>query len=935
MKNILSNIIENKNDLDSWIPPNLSIFSDGIKLFDYQIDAIQSIIKSLYTFYQDCNEDKQKLFNQYVEYGLNKDSFDIKKYKNLEAEKLNIIDKRYKLFQHHFTQENNLIQGYNFINRLCLWMATGSGKSLVIIKTIELLDYLICNNIIPKKDIMLLLPSDKIIEQFKNEIIKYNRGKSRLIDFVNLKNYEHDKNTMAYNYIKVYYYRSDLIRAERKQTEIDYKTYLNHGKWYLFLDEAHRGEKQNSNMQDYIAILCKNGFLFNFSATFTDEIDHISTCYNFNLERFITKGYGKNVYISNSTFDFNSQQDELSKRDKQKQVLKSLFVFTMIKKSKLQGYYHDPLILTLVNSVNTEEADLKMFFKELEKIATNNNLDNDIFNEVKTELTNELLNHTGFQFGNEKLQVSNQYINDITIQDIRINVFNSTKQGSIEIIEGEKSKEIVLQLQNANAPFALIKIGDADKFKKEALGQNYTEIKTIETKTYFKTLNNNKDINLLIGSRAFYEGWDSNRPNVVNFINIGGKDARKFVLQGLGRGVRIEPTKNNRQRLKQNNPNKNNLLETLFVFATDKKSISTILTEIDNQKSNDDMQEVSLINNPNKPFDLLIPVFKEIEEDLKIRQPFTITKTTLDSLKNYIQNLDTTTLMLKYAIDKKQAIETTQYIQSMNATKHINVYENIEYTFKKIIKFTELKTKTIEKVKELQNEIIHFKHIKIANALKNDFLQTIEKVKKYKKITNQQLKEKVNKGEMKFEDALQEYKNLDNKELQYNDLTITYIAEHYYLPVIYSNKEKVDYIKHIIKVPSEVAFIKNLNKKIETQPFNCTWMFSKIDENIDTLSIPYLHDDSYKNFYPDFIFWIIKNNKYRIVFIDPKGGTQNITENKIDGFKKLFEHNNQQKTFSYKNYTISFELYFIGNHTGGDAYKNYWLNQNDFLFLNK
>ncbi|HTW92369.1 MAG TPA: hypothetical protein VMH22_11740 [bacterium] len=54
-----------------------------------------------------------------------------------------------------------------------------------------------------------------------------------------------------------------------------------------------------------------------------------------------------------------------------------------------------------------------------------------------------------------------------------------------------------------------------------------------------------------MGSRSFYEGWDSNRPNVANFINIGvGTDARKFILQSVGRGVRIEPLQGRRQRLK-------------------------------------------------------------------------------------------------------------------------------------------------------------------------------------------------------------------------------------------------------------------------------------------------------------------------------------------------------------------------------------------------
>ena len=57
---------------------------------------------------------------------------------------------------------------------------------------------------------------------------------------------------------------------------------------------------------------------------------------------------------------------------------------------------------------------------------------------------------------------------------------------------------------------------------------------------------------MLLGSRSFYEGWDSNRPNVINMINIGKQDAKKFVLQGIGRGIRIEPLQGERKRLFQN-----------------------------------------------------------------------------------------------------------------------------------------------------------------------------------------------------------------------------------------------------------------------------------------------------------------------------------------------------------------------------------------------
>ena len=90
-------------------------------------------------------------------------------------------------------------------------------------------------------------------------------------------------------------------------------------------------------MQDYVSILSKNGFSFNFSATFTDNIDYLTTCYNFNLEKFILAGYGKNLYLSQSYFSFTKDKDDFSEREKQKQVLKSLITFALVKKQKKEN----------------------------------------------------------------------------------------------------------------------------------------------------------------------------------------------------------------------------------------------------------------------------------------------------------------------------------------------------------------------------------------------------------------------------------------------------------------------------------------------------------------------------------------------------------------------------------------------------------------------
>jgi type III restriction enzyme len=94
-----------------------------------------------------------------------------------------------------------------------------------------------------------------------------------------------------------------------------------------------------------------------------------------------------------------------------------------------------------------------------------------------------------------------------------------------------------------------MKIGDITQWLKEKL-EGYEVVERFEDESIFARLNEDEDINILMGSRAFYEGWDSNRPNVIAFINIGkGEEAKKFVLQSIGRGVRIEPFKNVRRRL--------------------------------------------------------------------------------------------------------------------------------------------------------------------------------------------------------------------------------------------------------------------------------------------------------------------------------------------------------------------------------------------------
>jgi len=656
MKNYLENIIEEIpfDDLGIWKLPNLAKFSEKKTLFEYQRNAVKNITKVLNQYFKTENH-KKDLFQKYKEQGLDEKSFSIAKFESKSKKTSKQINKRFSFFQHHFKTrgiyDDEFISGENFINRACFWMATGSGKSLVLIKTIELLDYLQSQKLIPQKEIMLLLPREDLINQFKKEVEDFNKGRDKKIELINLKNYEDNKQSFDFgNSIKIYYYRADLLRAERKESILDYRSYENNGNWYVFLDEAHRGKKEDSLMQDYVSVLSKNGFLFNFSATFTETIDYATTCYNFNLEKFINAGYGKNLYLSNSYFNFTKDKDDFSEREKQKQVLKSLITLAFVKKSKKEGVYHHPLLITLVNSINTDDSDLLLLFKKLEEIAKGK-IEKNLFNETKQEIISDFQNYKTFVFGDSELDFDLSLIENLEIKDIFQQIFNAKNYGKIEILEGEKGKEIVLKLETSEKPFALIKIGDAKKFQREKLGINYSFVSSFDNKKYFSNINQSEDINLLLGSRSFYEGWDSNRPNVINMINIGKQDAKKFVLQGIGRGIRIEPHKGERKRLAKGHKDKNKLLETLFVFATDKNAVKAIVETVQEQQNKDEV-EISLFENKDKAFDLLLPIYKEENTREKIAK-FNISEESLNNFQHYISQIDKDTLLLKTGLSKQ------------------------------------------------------------------------------------------------------------------------------------------------------------------------------------------------------------------------------------------------------------------------------------------
>ncbi|MBI4639849.1 MAG: DEAD/DEAH box helicase family protein, partial [Candidatus Tectomicrobia bacterium] len=387
----------------NWNSFDLTTFSKTKRLWDYQQKALKNAIKILCKYYENFadyqqgealevnRERNQKFFKWYRDNGQDID-LDIP----LNKANRNLRD----LLAECYEGAGGKVSYTHFINRMSFWMATGSGKTLVLVKMIQVLRELIRRSEIPPRDILILTHRDDLIEQLKRHVNDFNSIHSDIfIRLKELKEYDAAKrenpSLFKEREVVVFYYRSDNLSDEQKEKIIDFRNYDDEGKWYVLLDEAHKGDKEDSKRQHIYSILSRNGFLFNFSATFTDPRDLITTVSNFNLSEFIKAGYGKHIVILRQEIRAFKDKEDYNNDEKQKVVLKSLMMLAYVRKfyediqNVQANFYHKPLLLTLVNSVNTEDADLKLFFRELDRIGKGE-LSGEVWQQARDELWDEL-----------------------------------------------------------------------------------------------------------------------------------------------------------------------------------------------------------------------------------------------------------------------------------------------------------------------------------------------------------------------------------------------------------------------------------------------------------------------------------------------------------------------------------------------------------------
>ncbi|EAJ7827622.1 type III restriction endonuclease subunit R [Campylobacter upsaliensis] len=854
---LLSQILNDKLKTfgDLFESLDLVSFNGSISLQEYQVAALQKALCSLKLY----RDDTKELCYEY------KQAF---KYNNIKLDSKKGLDIK------------------EFCNMASFWMATGSGKSIVMIKLIGLMQKLMKNGEIESKPIMLLVPNDKILDQFKTHIQSFNAYQPIQITCKEIKAYD-NQSLLDFENV-VFLGRSDLldikdnVGKDSKAKRLNYDDLMREKGWYILLDEAHKGDSKDSIRKSYIRDLAKgrerqeypHGFIFNFSATFDNDIELFTCAFNYNLEKFNNDGYGKNIVVLDSNLKAFKDSKVDSSDEKLERIMESFILFVGIKqelkslKARFENlHYHNPLIIAVADKVNTKDAGIKLYFEAIMEILK----DSKDISEIAKNLAKKLETSKIYFAEKEMNKDFVEKLAKIDSKDLREQIFYAKETSSLECckIKGN-NKELAFKSKNATKPFLL--------------------------------------------------------------LNICSKKAKKYVLQTIGRGVRIESFLNKRKRLnflkEEMDFNEACLkyasaLETLFIMASDNKAIGSIIEGL----------SVNIENRVLKGFKktktlspLPVPKYKD---RATLHQQYKISAKEAEGLRELMRSYDEDVLIVNRCLYEGFQYSTLEEIKKFNEGKKSQIQKSggnedkfdAKRTLKTINSTLNARLKEFDQFEDLKDEIKHYKEM--STSLNEGEVEKINVIIRSVLVAKSEieLEEEVKKSKISFKEALKRAK-LDEIQFKENYIISAKLKRHYYNPlIIYNNDDGKSKINFAIIHESEREFSQDLEKNLQNDAFlkDYEWCFLKLVEKKDEIYIPYFDEREQKErkFYPDFIFWIMckTSKEFKIFFIDPKGlSREENAKFKINTFKKLFSQN-----LTYNNEKIEVILRYYNKNAQSDV----------------
>jgi hypothetical protein len=833
----------------------------------------------------------------------------------------------YQILSLYFTQlylEKKDQHGFEFsMNSIAYWMATGSGKTIIM--HLNILQYLAYSKNFKDFEIIMTTPGVNLIEQHERELTPF-------LNFLNIK-YKNKIRLTIDTTLGLLNKSDDFFEFPNT------KTYRR----LILVDEAHIGLSTTAATGTDSAFMdlrkrlnIKNSFLFEYSATFHNINKQLekeyekSIVYDYNYNLFYKDGYGKDYY-------FQQVGDDVLEKSFDDNLHHNLFIINekielwnnvdyALERSLFEAtqFPDKPLIAFMGNTVNNKDKSAKNEDPEVSDI---------------TNIVNFLANLSD----DEKMQY--KYL------------FNNNYKGKLTLTRNPQADDEILLSYGNGDYWGIVNVGNGAKFinsleNKQIIknAKNQIIISNIEKYSFKNIDNQNSPINVLIGSRKFAEGWNCFRVSVIGLINLGTSKGNK-IIQIFGRGVRIKGLKNDGKRINiyhnenyfdlDNNKEIDKLrkIETLCVFSLKKSYIETFTNAVNKEleivkrhKIEVNPSIIKLNDNTEIKFEEFrtkIPIFKLSKSEISQRRIFVNPNNQSFECSFFQKNnivkgiINNFTINLDYRPNKNSAGvdikgELANFIADYNGFINTNKIESVILEYQENNGLYVYKDTNIIDIKDILNFIksIEYKHKldttniefveNILLIITVDFLKKLNnKVNWYINNSNYEYREELTqstettKGD--FIDSYYIYKTIHStkevngktafkkeqelkREIEDFENTIENIADklklkgipnHIYNPLL-RDTSNVDNEKDL-KItpdklnPGEKKFVEDISEYfIKNKKYNDYEVY--LMRNVETLkSIGiYLNDDS-QVFYPDFILWMLKDNKVYINFIDPKG----------------------------------------------------------------
>ena len=480
------------------------------------------------------------------------------------------------------------------LNKIALWMATGSGKTLLM----HLHYYQYRHHFGDTLDhILLVTPNEGLTDQHMAELRRSGIGCRYYLDLV-----EGGQSVPA-EHVKVL----EISKLVDEKTDEGVRVEVDafEGNNLVFVDEGHKGASSTAGTwRDLRSRLADGGFTFEYSATFGQAVSGstpasvkdeygTSILFDYSYQRFYDDGYGKDYNILN--LDTNADEaleedDDLTNRYLLANLLtfyEQQVVFTR-DEQRLRGEYNlrKPLLMFIGHSVtggrnvsdlSTNDrrsvTDIQRLVAFLNRVLTDTDWATRAIRDLLSdEGTLEIAGQDLFADEFDALRSMGRGAEDI-LGDLRDRLFHASGGTGLRLSDLKNTDgEIGLRAGDSDQFFGVIDVGNKRGFL-NLTEEEFPEIGIEESKfegSLFKRINQSRsDINVLLGAKKFIEGWSSWRVSTMGLMNIGRGEGPQ-IIQLFGRGVRLLGKNRSLRRssaLEGSHPRHLPTLETLNIFG--------------------------------------------------------------------------------------------------------------------------------------------------------------------------------------------------------------------------------------------------------------------------------------------------------------------------------------------------------------------------------